>query len=74
MCIEDELNRGYWSILLIMASSLTSKPRRVRIEGPNPELNLRRNIMIQGMAEKLAAQRKDKQEVNQIFALIRRQL
>lgn len=57
-----------------MASSQTSKLRRVRIEGPNPELNLRRNIMIQGMAEKLASQRKDKQEVKQIFAVIRRQL
>ena len=46
-----------------MASLQTSQPRRVRIEGANPELNLRRNIMILGIAEKLAGQRNDKQEV-----------
>lgn len=42
----------------------TIKRVRIQLSPANPEMNLWRNIMIQGIAEKLAAQSNKKREVS----------
>ena len=47
-----------------MASVLSSQPRRVRVEGSNPKSIVRRNIVIRGIAEKLAEEHNLQQKTN----------